>query len=113
MSDDAPTSAAANAWRSILAILGALTGVASVIGMLVGAVWTIGTISAGFTELSRRMGIAETQLGALTQQVSGLREVVVRLQDAQPTRHAATPGFRSPDPAPNLWTDRGSDGGVN
>ncbi len=59
MSDATPPSAAANAWRSILAILGALTGVASVIAMLAGAVWTIGTISAGFTDLSRRMGLAE------------------------------------------------------
>lgn len=112
MSNGAPNTAA-NAWRSILAILGALTGVASIVGMLVGAVWTIGAISSGFTELSRRMGLAETQLGALTQQVSGLREAVVVLQDRQPARHAGVPAFRSPDRAPNLWTYHSNGGGVN
>lgn len=114
MSTAAPASAAASAWRTILSILGALTGVASMIGMLMGAVWTVGTISAGFTDLSRRMGLAETQLSALTNQVGGLREAMIRLEDAQPTRHAER--FRSPNPAPNLWTNRGGDyhgGGLN
>lgn len=107
-------SAAVSAWRTILSILGALTGCASVIGMLVGAVWTISSIDAGFTDLSRRMGIAETQMTALTSQVFGLREAVIWLEDAQPSRHAGH--FGPPSPAPNLWTNHAGDyhgGGLN
>ncbi len=102
--------------RALLSILGALTGAASVIGMLVGAVWTIGTMDAGFRDLARRMGLAEMQMAALTTQVIGMREAVIRLQDSQPTRHADAPAFRSPAPqAPSRYTERTPPpwGGVN
>jgi DNA integrity scanning protein DisA with diadenylate cyclase activity len=77
--------------RAAMNVLGALAGVASIVGMLAAAIWTVSTISADLAALGRRMGLVEVQLADLSGEVGSLREAVIRLQDQQPTNHADAP----------------------
>ncbi len=45
--------------------------------------------NTGLEDISRRMGLVETQLGGLSGQVHGLREAMIPLQDHSMPQHAA------------------------